>query len=51
MGQAGRERVLQEFSLDAMVGSYLSLYQALLPESAGVSLAAVQSGKSPSLKA
>jgi glycosyltransferase involved in cell wall biosynthesis len=41
----GARAVLQEFSLDAMVGSYLSLYQALLPESAGASLAAVQSGK------
>lgn len=27
MGQAGRERVLAQFSLDAMVGAYLALYR------------------------
>lgn len=30
MGRAGRERVLAEFSLDAMVGAYLFLYQELV---------------------
>ena len=30
MGRAGRERVLAEFSLDSMVGAYLSLYQEMV---------------------
>lgn len=51
MGQAGRARVLQGFSLDAMVGAYLSLYQELLPGRSGASAAVVEPRKSSSLKA
>lgn len=51
MGQAGRGRVLQEFSLDAMVGSYLALYQNLSPAASSASAAVVEPRKSPSLKA
>lgn len=45
MGRAGRARVLAEFSLDAMVGAYLSLYRELVSGVSAPRDPAVQSRK------